>query len=458
MGLSEMGEAALAYANRGWAVFPLHTPVEGRCSCRQTECRDIGKHPRTRQGSLDASADLAVVERWWTSWPTANIAIACAPSNLVVIDIDPRHGGDESLRDLVEEHGEEWLDTVSVVTGGGGQHYYYRAPKDAPVHNSNGKLGPGIDVRGTPGGYVVAPPSLHASGHRYEWENEPGASTLIRYPAWAAKAERSRGSGGPANLIGETIPQGMRDQTMTSLAGSMRRRGASEESIYMTLKIENKRCSPPLPDSDLRRIARSIARYEPSRDIPIKTVGIQEYQNLRRIDTRPPTFLLEISGVDVQLTTEQLANHQKARIQAIEQRNLFLSPMKGPEWDSVIAPLLSTVTIIDAPDDASEEGVVWRGIESFLDTATDDEDRFETGKPLTLRDGAGVATNGDQLRNALRQRGMNIDQRSLWAICTAHGGQRKNRRIAGKQRAIWLLPLHEESENERPEGLSATRP
>ena len=180
MGLSEMGEAALAYANRGWAVFPLHTPVEGRCSCRQPECRDIGKHPRTRQGSNDASADLAVVERWWTSWPTANIAIACAPSNLVIIDIDPRHGGDESLRDLVEEHGEEWLDTVSVVTGGGGQHYYYRAPKDAPVHNSNGKLGPGIDVRGNPGGYVVAPPSLHASGHRYTWENEPGASTLIR--------------------------------------------------------------------------------------------------------------------------------------------------------------------------------------------------------------------------------------------------------------------------------------
>ena len=120
MGLSEMGEAALAYANRGWAVFPLHTPVEGRCSCRQTECRDIGKHPRTRQGSNDASADLAVVERWWDTWPTANIAIACAPSNLVIIDIDPRHGGDESLRDLVEEHGEEWLDTVSVVTGGGG--------------------------------------------------------------------------------------------------------------------------------------------------------------------------------------------------------------------------------------------------------------------------------------------------------------------------------------------------
>jgi hypothetical protein len=153
MGLSEMGEAALAYANRGWAVFPLHTPVEGRCSCRQPECRDIGKHPRTRQGSNDASADLAVVERWWTSWPTANIAIACAPSNLVVIDIDPRHGGDESLRDLVEEHGEEWLDTVSVVTGGGDGDVR-RRPARPPSHDHR-EVRAGV-VRALPRARVLA--------------------------------------------------------------------------------------------------------------------------------------------------------------------------------------------------------------------------------------------------------------------------------------------------------------
>lgn len=455
MGLSNMGEAALTYASRGWHVFPVHTPVDGRCSCRKPECRDIGKHPRTQQGVNDASAEIDTIVRWWAMWPDANVAIACAPSNLVIIDIDPRHGGDESLRDLTDEHGEDWLDTVSVVTGSGGNHYFYRAPKDHPVRNSNGLLGPGIDVRGNPGGYVVAPPSLHASGHRYEWETSPEEMAPIRLPRWAAEAERKR-PGNNVSIIGETIPQGMRDQTLTSLAGTMRRRGASEDSIYATLKIENRRCVPPLPDSDLRRIARSIVRYEPSQDIPIKTVGIQEYRALRRIDTRPPTFLLEISGVDVQLTTAQLASHPQVRIQAIDQRNLFLSSMRPAEWDSVMQPLLEAVAIIDAPEDASEEGVVWRMIESFLESATDDEDRFETGKPLTLKDGC-VATNGDQLRNALRQRGMVIDQRTLWSIWTAHGGERKNRRIAQRQRGVWLLPLHDRPGEDGTETGSATR-
>ena len=172
-GESRQLTAALAYAARGWRVFPLHTPRRGGgCSCGRDECASPAKHPRTAQGFKDASASAAVLREWWRQWPTANIGIATgARSGFVVLDVDPRHGGNESLATLQERYGALPA-TLHANTGGGGVHYLFRYPTtDAPdilrnVTDLDGLRG--LDVKAD-GGYIVAAPSLHVSGAYYEW-------------------------------------------------------------------------------------------------------------------------------------------------------------------------------------------------------------------------------------------------------------------------------------------------
>ena len=158
-------EAALSYADRGWHVVPLHSPTPTGCSCGKPDCRSAGKHPRTDHGEHDATTDLAQIQSWWRRWPDANIGIACAPSRLAVADIDPRNGGDATLDRLIAAQGP-LPETPTVLTGGGGQHHYFQAPPEG-THVPY-KPGAGVEVKTR--GLVVAPPSLHVSGRRYEVE------------------------------------------------------------------------------------------------------------------------------------------------------------------------------------------------------------------------------------------------------------------------------------------------
>lgn len=149
---------ALAYAAYGWPVLPLHSILRsGGCTCGKAWCKSPGKHPRTPAGKDDASIDPATIRAWWVRWPAANIGIHLKGAGLAALDIDPRNGG--RLEDLPEQ-----LDTLTVRTGGGGWHLYVRAPDLASFP---GALSPGIEVKHE--GYVVAEPSIHASGRRYEF-------------------------------------------------------------------------------------------------------------------------------------------------------------------------------------------------------------------------------------------------------------------------------------------------
>ena len=99
-----MHEHALDYAGDRMPVLPLHTPEDGRCSCRSAGCDSPGKHPRTLHGKDDATTDTEVIARWWTRWPTANIGIRPVPG-LVVLDVDPRSGGNTTLAELIQQNG-----------------------------------------------------------------------------------------------------------------------------------------------------------------------------------------------------------------------------------------------------------------------------------------------------------------------------------------------------------------
>lgn len=278
---------ALHYAAIGWPVLPIHTPCvdgAGSCSCGREGCESPGKHPRIRDWPSKATSDPDEIHRWWKKWPDANVGVLTC-SNRLALDIDPRNGGNESLDQLVEEHGP-LAETVEAETGGGGRHYLYASPDGVRVPSKTGLL-PGIDVKAE-GGFIVVAPSLHESGRTYRWKtgSRPGEVEVAPAPSWLESptqdARLRNTSPTTPSLRDEQICVGHRDTTLTSLAGTMRRRGMSEEAIRSALLVENQRCvdesgnPAPLDEEDVDRIARSIARYAPAPAGDMGTPSIEE--------------------------------------------------------------------------------------------------------------------------------------------------------------------------------------
>jgi hypothetical protein len=166
--MNERLESALAIAARGWPVFP---------------CRNRDKTPLTAHGHKDATIEEAAVRAFWERWPDANVGIA-VPADIVVIDVDPRNGGEESLAQLQAVHGE-LRETLITLTGGGGTHHFFR--KD-PALKLPKELAPGIDLKSF-GGYVIGPGSVHASGSAYEFVDP--TAPIAELPEWIVERAKA---------------------------------------------------------------------------------------------------------------------------------------------------------------------------------------------------------------------------------------------------------------------------
>ncbi len=158
---------------------------EGRCRCADgAACSAPGKHPVG--GFQEATLDVATVKRWLDSGRFQNVGIRCGTppdkAGFFVVDVDARNGGLTTIAQWEVENAP-LPPTMQARTGGGGMHYYYRLPPGEAFGCSNGKAGPGIDIKAD-GGFVVAAPSLHLSGNRYEFVE-------------------GRGPGEPAGAIGD---------------------------------------------------------------------------------------------------------------------------------------------------------------------------------------------------------------------------------------------------------------
>ncbi len=251
---------ACEYIKQGFTVLPLCWPGSDRsCGCgRHHQEKAIGKAPLTDHGLKDATQTILGVKEYWNRWPQANIGIAI-PTGYFVLDVDIEHSGFESL-ELLQDKVGILPDTWRITTGSGGVHLWYKT--NIPIRNTVSLGGfPGIDVRGE-GGYVVAPPSLHRSGQRYEVAEDYPISEASE-PLIELCAHRQIAQGSTLSTE-QSILEGQRNQTLTSLAGSMRRRGMSHTAIEAALKVENnERCQPPLSDEEIIKIAKSVATYSP---------------------------------------------------------------------------------------------------------------------------------------------------------------------------------------------------
>ena len=240
-----------AAAGRGWRLFP----VEAR-----------GKLPLIKGWPEVATSDIAQLETWAHQYPACNWGLATGTvSGLVVIDIDGAEGR-ASLANL-EREGLTLPATLTVTTGrtDGGEHRYFRSPSGVDIRNDqSGKIGAHVDVRGT-GGFVVCPPSIHASGKQYRFI-DPSAP-VADLPAWIVNRLTVRPPMPTATTQAgpQAVGQGGRTNMLVSLAGTMQRRGMSLEAIEAALLAENTaKCSPPLPETKVRTIAADIVRRYPA--------------------------------------------------------------------------------------------------------------------------------------------------------------------------------------------------
>lgn len=149
-------------------------------------------------------ADAQLLRRWWLRWPDANVGVVTgAVSGLVVLDVDPRHGGFDSLAVLEAVHGPI-TPTVSAYTGGGGEHFYFRH-SGAPIPSRS--IAPGLDVKGE-GGLVVCPPSAHVSGGLYVWKPQcaPGEVALADVTWWVRMAAQGPGARATGARVARPVP------------------------------------------------------------------------------------------------------------------------------------------------------------------------------------------------------------------------------------------------------------
>jgi|LakMenE18May11ns_1017448.scaffolds.fasta_scaffold9940122_3 hypothetical protein len=171
-----------ALANMGWELFPVHGITNGKCDCGDAHLNDnnAGKHPITKNGFKAATTDLDQISAWISAFPNCNFGVYLKGSGLVVIDVDPRNGGEEAFEEFSRHLESAVPPTVIAITGEQvhnarrtrGTHVYFRVDPDIALESTLGKHVPGVDVKHN--GYVLIPGSKHFSGTNYEWA--PGLS------------------------------------------------------------------------------------------------------------------------------------------------------------------------------------------------------------------------------------------------------------------------------------------
>mgnify|MGYP001560364601 FL=1 len=253
---------ALSYAVLGLPVFPIYSiNQKGYCTCGMgKDCESPGKHPETKNGLKDASADIEQIKKWWPKDAVLpnNIGIVTGgKSGLVVVDVD----GDEGFEALGAGRVEDLKDeSVPCVKTGRGFHYFFKS--QIPVKTKPGFLYK-VDIKAE-GGYVVAPPSLHVSGRRYEWSSIQ-KNVFPDVPSWVLNGRSGSEKKPVIEIANKVISEGQRNDTLFKLACSLRAKDVSYDTALSALEAENqKRCNPMLSETEVNNIVNSAYKYEPT--------------------------------------------------------------------------------------------------------------------------------------------------------------------------------------------------
>ena len=233
-------------------------------------------------GFKSATGDATVARSWFVASPHANIGIA-PPVGVLVLDVDPRHRGTETLASLTTKHGP-LPETVTAITGAKaeGQHYYFTCPTELEITNKS--PAPGLDIKGHGEGYLVAPPSVHPDGGRYRWAKgrAPGEIPMAQAPRWLldlVSTQRAKPNGHDrdddarwvARLWRDGSPAGQQRTDLTRLVGYYIKLGQPDDvivaSVWTLVSTGFTNFDPqhPWTRDDIEQLVHSIRQADTTR-------------------------------------------------------------------------------------------------------------------------------------------------------------------------------------------------
>ena len=370
---------AALYASRGLSVIPgWRCEPNGTCGCGNVGCEAPGKHPRGdwKQYQI-APADARTVAAWWRRHPNDNVLIVTgAVSGVVVVDIDPRHGGEDALYEFEAAHGILPPSPITL-TGGGGQHRWFVHP-GVPIRNRTAFL-PGLDFRGD-GGYVIAEPSWHESGRQYQWDAEADLDTT--FPPLPEALERAIRTDSAVHLGAPTkepfaailerymrgqekIHEGERNSTLTRVAGwyfGQQKPHVDTLAVFgQVFAINSLACTVPLGREEVEAIVSSVGAAEMRRrEADAQVVELVEVERMAEVpesDRRElaralwrsvqvehvddwfklvtlshATFVLELADRTVEMGADLLNKQSQVRSLILNHTSVLIPSMKAPEW------------------------------------------------------------------------------------------------------------------------------
>ena len=257
--LSDLGKAAVWYCENGFAIIPI---------------KERGKEPATKHGLNDWFDNPEDARALWERNPNLNIGIVCgAPSHgLLVLDFDideEREKDGYAALSAWEKTNGELPETAVSITGSGGMHYLYRTDRNSIHPSANHDLG--VDVR-CDRSYIVAPPSVHPNGNRYEWQDHPEDVPIATANGTVYDfLDHVQRNGGHDETVKENgkfklpdkIEKGNRDEILFKYACHLRAIGRSDEEILNSVMgVNYTRCDPPMDADEVKKKVRSACKYE----------------------------------------------------------------------------------------------------------------------------------------------------------------------------------------------------
>ena len=248
--------AALAYAEKGWPIFPVGKD----------------KRPLTKNGVLDATTDARQIESWWKRWPEANVALDVGGAGMMALDLDPGH----DLRKLKDAVGSLPDTLLRARTPRGGTHLYYALAEGEVVAASASKLAPHVDVRSFHS-YVLLPPSKTKDG-TYTWEGEGRPAYRTDEMFRVANSARQKHEDRDNWLIDADLPENvalavawLRDEAKIAVDGQggdhcayataayLKSLAISEDkAVELILEHWNPRCIPSWSEDQLGHLEQKV--------------------------------------------------------------------------------------------------------------------------------------------------------------------------------------------------------
>jgi Primase C terminal 1 (PriCT-1) len=264
------------------------------------------------------------------------------------------------------------------------------------------------------------------------------------------------------------LQEGQRNSGMLQFAIFFRKSkpGAWQDELR---QFNQEHVTPPLPVNELEQIIKSAGKtryqYQCNQEpicsrcdrakcltlpfgvghMPWKEAGVFDdfiASHLRKVNTDPPQYILEVNGRDVALDTDQLIDFRRLRKRVEESLDMVVNGMKAERWDQLRRDLHQNQEVIEAPTDASFEGQILSDVMDFLSKfrASHDSEDILKGSPVE-QDGFICFRVLDLQRFMKLHRRSFVDNNELYRILGQQGATFKDVAIKGKLLKVWMYPV-----------------